>query len=136
MTPQPLVSCCWARVAYLPVSPWAFWMSVSKPASLNAASRAGRSPFSHRLEEAASGRITQARFWAALPPEAELSPLSPLEHAARMRTLTVASAATPDFLRFTATSAFSEGGAKVCFARSWCALRHSRAVGGSADNDG
>jgi hypothetical protein len=36
-------------------------MSEEKPASVNAASIAGRSPFSQRGEDAESGRITQAR---------------------------------------------------------------------------
>src|SRR3954453_11794092 len=118
MTPQPLVSCCCAIVEYLLVSPCAFWISVVKPASLNAFSRAGRSPFSHRLEEAASGRITQARFSAPpLLPEAESPPPPLFEHAARARTPTAANVASPEFLRFTTkTSAFSEEGAK-CVSR-------------------
>src|SRR3954471_6343894 len=101
MTPQPLVSCCWARVAYLFASPCAFWMSVVKPASVNAVSRAGRSPFSQRLEDAASGRITQARFSAEplLPPDALSSP--PDEQAAMTSTLKVAIVATTGLLNFT-----------------------------------
>src|SRR3954447_20560604 len=102
MTPQPLVSCCCAIVEYLLVSPCAFWMSVVKPASSNAFFRAGRSPFSHRLEDAASGRMTQARFSAPpLPPDAESPPPPLFEHAARARTLTAANVASPEFLRFT-----------------------------------
>src|SRR3954447_26997506 len=101
MTPQPLVSCCCAIVEYLLVSPCAFWMSVSKPASLNAFSRAGRSPFSQRLDDAASGRITHAR-WSVAPllPDALLPP-PPDEHAARTSKLKVAVAATPGLLNFT-----------------------------------
>src|SRR5689334_24204060 len=86
MTPQPLVSCWSAMVAYLLVSPWAFWMSASKPASLRAAAIAGRSPFSQRGDEAVSGRMTQARVEALSPPEPEPDPP---EQAAR------ASEATP-----------------------------------------
>src|SRR3954469_14446409 len=132
MTPQPLVSCCCARVAYLLVSPCAFWMSVVKPASLKAFSSAGRSPFSHRLDEAASGRMTQARFWASPPePEAEFPP-PPLfdEHAARTRTLTVASAAKPEFLRFTDNHLRSQRGTRrrALHRNVVRALRHSRAA--------
>src|SRR6478735_2108156 len=65
ITLQPLVSCWSARVAYLPVSLRAFWMSVWKPIALKELSRAGRSPFSQRLDESASGSITQARLAAA-----------------------------------------------------------------------
>src|SRR5882757_5027673 len=68
MTPQPLVSSWSAIVAYLLVSPWAFWMSASKPASVNAFCSAGRSPFSQRGEDAESGRMTQARVEAVEPP--------------------------------------------------------------------
>ena len=67
MTAQPLVSCCWAIVAYLLVSFCAFWMSVSTPCALNACSSWGRSPFSQRLDDAASGRMMQARLPAAAP---------------------------------------------------------------------
>ena len=71
MTWQPLVSCWSASVAYLPVSFRAFWMSVSKPIASKAFCRAGRSPFSQRLDESASGSMTQARLAAAsLPPVA------------------------------------------------------------------
>src|ERR1700754_4931559 len=79
MTPQPLLSCWSAIVAYLLVSPWAFWMSASKPASVNALSSAGRSPFSQRGEDAASGRMTQARVEAASvapPPPVPEQPVS------------------------------------------------------------
>ena len=70
-------------VAYLLVSPCAFWMSVVKPAFLNAASRAGRSPFSQRFDDAASGRMTQARLAAAAEPDPVLPlPESLLEQAA------------------------------------------------------
>src|SRR6478609_6813701 len=80
MTPQPLLSCWSAIVAYLLVSPWAFWMSASKPASVIAVSSAGRSPFSQRGEDAASGRMTQARVAVA---SSELPPSPPLlEHPA------------------------------------------------------
>ena len=41
MTAHPLVSCCWAIVAYLDVSFCAFWMSVSTPCALNAFSSCG-----------------------------------------------------------------------------------------------
>src|ERR1700733_3922194 len=61
MTPQPLASCWSAIVAYFDSSPWAFWMSDLKPASVNAFSRAGRSPDSQRGDEAVSGRMMQAR---------------------------------------------------------------------------
>src|SRR6478672_11037085 len=84
ITLQPLVSCWSARVAYLPVSFRAFWMSVSKPIALNCDSRAGRSPFSQRLDESASGSMMQARFAAAADePDAELPlPESSLPQAA------------------------------------------------------
>src|SRR5690349_18693233 len=103
MTEQPLVSCCWAIVAYLEVSFCAFWMSVSTPWALNALSRAWRSPFSQRLDDAASGRITHARLAAFVPvvppPEEELSeprlhPVSAVTTAAVMATATVALFAT------------------------------------------
>src|SRR4029453_11408976 len=42
-------------------------MSGSTPFSLNAFSSAGRSPFSQRLDDAASGRMMQARLPAAPP---------------------------------------------------------------------
>src|SRR6187397_2494044 len=73
ITLQPLVSCWSARVAYLPVSFRAFWMSVSKPIALNCDSSAGRSPFSQRLDESASGSMMQARLAAA--EEEAVSPL-------------------------------------------------------------
>src|SRR6476469_3570236 len=83
MTEQPLVSCWSASVAYLPVSLRAFWMSVVKPISLNDFSSAGRSPFSQRLEESASGSITQARLAAAAEVDPELPlPESSLPQAA------------------------------------------------------
>src|SRR6187402_1889835 len=69
MTPQPWVSSWSAMVAYLLVSHWAFWMSASKPASLNAFARAGRSLFSQRGDDAESGRMTQARLADEPPPE-------------------------------------------------------------------
>src|SRR6478735_10914214 len=72
ITLQPLVSCWSARVAYLPVSLRAFWMSVWKPIALNEDSSAGRSPFSQRLDESASGSITQARLAAAAEEDPEL----------------------------------------------------------------
>ena len=49
-------------------------MSVSKPMSLNDFSSAGRSPFSQRLDESASGSITQARLAAAAPLAPPLAP--------------------------------------------------------------
>jgi hypothetical protein len=68
ITPQPLVSSWSAMVAYLFVSPCAFWTSASNPASVKAFVSAGRSPFSHRGDEAESGRITQAREAVVAPP--------------------------------------------------------------------
>jgi hypothetical protein len=87
MTEQPLVSCWSASVAYLPVSFRAFWMSVWKPISLNDFSRAGRSPFSQRLDESASGSITQARFAAAA--EADPEPVLPLVESSLLQPASV-----------------------------------------------
>src|SRR4051794_8754469 len=101
MTEQPSVSCCWARVAYLPVSLSAFWMLVLYPIFLKPLSSAGRSPFSQRLDESASGSITQA----VLSPEPPLPPLellllelSSLPQAARATSPTAARAAAPVIL--------------------------------------
>src|SRR6185312_9427122 len=70
MTSQPLVNCCSASVAYLPVSFRAFWMSVVMPMASKPAFSAGRSPFSQRLDESASGNMTQAFLPATpAPPE-------------------------------------------------------------------
>src|SRR5215208_108063 len=79
MTEQPLVSCCCARVAYLLVSFWAFWMSVSTPLAENAFSSCGRSPFSQRFDDAASGSMTHARLAFAPDddPESSESRLQP-----------------------------------------------------------
>src|SRR3546814_4812415 len=79
MTPQPCVSCWSAMVEYLLVSPWAFWMSTSNPASSRPSCRYLRSKFSQRGEEAASGRITHARSAASPPPLLEEPPPAP-EH--------------------------------------------------------
>src|ERR671912_197192 len=58
-------------LAYLLVSFCAFWMSVSTPCSVNAFSSWGRSPFSQRLDDSASGRMMQARLAGPeLPPVA------------------------------------------------------------------
>jgi hypothetical protein len=54
-------------VAYFDSSPSAFWMSDSKPASVNAFSRAGRSPPSQRGDDAESGRMMQARAVVSPP---------------------------------------------------------------------
>src|SRR5690349_9223764 len=89
MTPQPLESCWSAMVAYLDSSPSAFWMSDSNPASVNAASRAGRSPDSQRGDDAESGRMMQARAAASSPP-----PPSPEVPEQPARTSAVAEAAT------------------------------------------
>ncbi len=55
-------------VTYLLVTPYAFWMSASKPASVNAFCSGGRSPFSQRGDDAESGRMTQARVALLEPP--------------------------------------------------------------------
>src|SRR3954453_22974214 len=47
-----------AMVANFALSPLAFWMSYSTPASLKACVRNGRSAPSQRAEEAVSGRMT------------------------------------------------------------------------------
>src|SRR4051794_35620038 len=101
MTEQPLVSCCWASVAYLPVSFSAFWMSVVNPIFLKELSRAGRSPFSQRLDESASGSITQAFLVPPLEPpllEALLFELLSLPQAARATSPTAARAVAPVIL--------------------------------------
>src|SRR6187402_631085 len=67
-------------VAYLDSSPWAFWMSDSKPASVNACSSAGRSPDSQRGEDAVSGRMMQARAASVVAAGAE-QPLSSIAEA-------------------------------------------------------
>src|SRR5690606_23374055 len=67
-TPQPLVSSWSPMVENLLTSPWAFWMSASKPAAVRPSWRYLRSKSSQRLEEAESGRMTQARLPAASPP--------------------------------------------------------------------
>src|SRR3954466_1011895 len=55
-------------LANLDLSPWAFWMSESTPAALNAAVSAGRSLASHRGEVVASGRITPTLPASEEPP--------------------------------------------------------------------
>src|SRR4051794_4227341 len=72
-------------------------MSTSKPSSLNDFVSAGRSPFSQRLEESASGSITQARFAAdeELSPLPLPLPLSSLPQAARATSPNAARAAAP-----------------------------------------
>src|SRR4051794_8834407 len=128
MTPQPLVNCWSAMVANFWVSFCAFWMSVSNPAFLNDDSSAGRSPFSHRLEESASGRITHARWAFAfppLPPLALLSLLPPDPHAARASTLTAA-AATPNFGTFTGPTPLGAGRRqRRHLATNVCVARHT-----------
>src|SRR5918994_5565320 len=77
MTPQPCVSCWSAIVEYLLTSPWAFWMSTSKPASSRPSCRYLRSKFSQRGDDAASGRITHARPASVSPPPPPSPPVSP-----------------------------------------------------------
>ena len=69
-------------VAYLLVSPCAFWMSVSKPAASRPSCRYGRSLFSQRGDDAASGRMTQARAAAASAVSVDPPPPPPLEQPA------------------------------------------------------
>src|ERR1700712_916072 len=88
MTPQPLVSCWSAIVAYLLVSPCAFWTSALKPASVNALVRAGRSRLSQRGDEAESGRMTQARVEAEDPPLVLLPEAQPASSNADAATAT------------------------------------------------
>src|SRR3954447_3521633 len=119
-------------VANFWVSFCAFWMSVSNPAFLNDDSSAGRSPFSHRLEESASGRITHARWAFAfppLPPLALLSLLPPDPHAARASTLTAA-AATPNFGTFTGPTPLGAGRRqRRHLATNVCVARHTSGSG-------
>jgi len=82
------------------VSPCAFWMSAVKPAAVNAAVRAGRSPFSHRGDDAESGRMTQALLGVAaglllvlLPPDAH-----PLSSNAEAETTTATEIHEEDFI--------------------------------------
>src|SRR5919197_6030853 len=77
LTPEAIMPS--ARVLNFCTSPWAFWMSGSRPASFMAFSSSGLSKPSHRAELAVSGRITPT---LTPPPDgalpAELPPL-PLE---------------------------------------------------------
>lgn len=72
-----------ARVVNFWASPWAFWMSASKPCAVRAACSIGLSKASQRAELAVSGRMTPTLPLA--PPaaagaddEAELLPAPPL----------------------------------------------------------
>src|SRR3954462_15941134 len=58
------------------LSPCAFWMSASRPAPSKASLRYLRSAFSHRFEDAVSGRITPT---LAVVSDAELPPPPPLD---------------------------------------------------------
>src|SRR3954465_6691608 len=74
-TLAPALSIWSAIVANLALSPFAFWMSDSTPAALNASPSSGRSAFSQRAEDAVSGRITPT---LALDSGVAVEPLLPL----------------------------------------------------------
>src|SRR6187431_574956 len=100
MTPQPLVSCWSAIVAYLSLSPWAFWTSASNPAASSPSWRYLRSRSSQRFEDTESGRITHARPASAAPLSLGVPPPE-LEQPASRTTAALASAAaarSDDFL--------------------------------------
>ena len=86
-------------LAYLLVSFCAFWMSVSTPCSVNAFSSWGRSPFSQRFDDSASGRMMQARLAGpelaplASPPGVACSRLQPAMVRTRPAATTAARAA-------------------------------------------
>src|SRR4051794_30823244 len=83
----PPLSISSAIVANFALSPLAFWMSASTPASWKAFCKSGRSAPSQRAEEAVSGRITPtlalAAAGVAVPDEPDDGePESSLPHAA------------------------------------------------------
>src|SRR6478735_7700666 len=119
MTPQPLVSCWSAIVEYLLTSPWAFWMSASKPAASRPSWRYFLSKFSQRGEDAASGRMTHARLAASEPPSVLPPSLLLLEQPARAMAATPVRAATArseDFfiLRLSSLKRAGDPGASLC----------------------
>ena len=112
ITPQPLLSCWSAIVAYFSVSFWAFWMSAVKPAAVSALFRAGRSPLSQRGDDSVSGRMTQARLATAFvaPPELLVLPGPAAEHPARARVERAATATIPMIVLFKASLPFIRRG--------------------------
>src|SRR6476620_2494631 len=97
MTEQPWVSCWSAKVAYFATSASAFWMFVFHPMAAK--------PFSHRLDESASGSMTQA---VLSPPAAPLLAAAAgvelllelllLPHPAASRVTAAVAASTPVIL--------------------------------------
>src|SRR5687767_2501090 len=73
-TVAPFVIIWSARVWKAFLSPWAFWMSDSTPAALNASERNLRSAVSQRTEDLLSGRITP--ILGVLPPPLLPEPVS------------------------------------------------------------
>src|SRR3954452_1760772 len=70
LTFSPIMA--WQIDSHLVATPSAFWMSLVRPASLNALASAGRSLFSQRLEVIESGRITPT-LPVAVPPALALA---------------------------------------------------------------
>ena len=107
-TVTPLAIIESAICAILSASSCAFWMSYLTPASLNAASRAGRSAVSQRTEDSVSGRITPILASAALSLPLPLLPLSSLllPQALRPSERPSAPATSTAGIRFTQIASF------------------------------